>query len=182
MKLVESGFRRVRTECDRFHSYLIQHGAARMAMLGGLCVGSYLFFAHFIINSVKVVGASMTPTLCDGDTRILHRWALLYREPRPGEMVVLKDPRHHDFAVKRIIAGPRDIVLVREGIVYVNGKKLAEPYLSPRSRTDCGDLPQHVFEVRKNEYFVLGDNRQNSEDSRSYGAVPKDCILGLIQL
>jgi signal peptidase I len=132
--------------------------------------------------SVQIVGISMMPTLQDGDKRILNRWPLCYRHPRPGDLVVLKDPQYHDFVVKRVIGGPRDIVLVEGGAVYVNGKKLAEPYLFPNAHTYCRGLAPTVFALGRNEYFVLGDNRENSEDSRTYGAIPRSQIMGLIGL
>src|SRR4029450_12255763 len=137
MKVVKSGLVLVRAWFQASQSFLVKNGVARLALLLFLSIGSYLFTARFVLVSVQVVGVSMMPTLQDGDKRILIRWPLCYRHPRPGDLVVLRDPERHDFAVKRVIGGPRDIVRVEDGVVYVNGKKLAEPYLSPNSHTYC---------------------------------------------
>jgi signal peptidase I len=182
MKVVKSGLVLVGAWFQASQSFLVKNRVARLALLLFLSIGSYLFTARFVLVSVQVVGISMMPTLQDGDKRILNRWPLCYRHPRPGDLVVIKDPEQHDFAVKRVIGGPRDIVLVKDGAVYVNGKKLAEPYLSPNSHTYCRGSANKVFPLGRSEYFVLGDNRENSEDSRSYGAIPRSEIMGLIGL
>ena len=182
MKVVKSGLVLVLAWFQASQSFLVKNRVARLALLLFLSIGSYLFTARFVLVSVQVVGISMIPTLQDGDKRILNRWPLCYRHPRPGDLVVIKDPEQHDFAVKRVIGAPRDIVLVKDGAVYVNGKKLAEPYLSPNSHTYCRGSANKVFGLGRNEYFVLGDNRENSEDSRSYGAIPRSQIMGLIGL
>ena len=182
MKEVYSAFATLRAGFGRFQSIVNESRAVCLALLLVLSIGSYLFMAHFVLVSVQVVGVSMKPTLEDGERRILNRWPLCYREPRPGDLVVLKDPSHHDFAVKRVIGGPRDIILLHKGVVYVNGKELTEPYLPKMTETNCMNPAKKVFTVGKNEYFVLGDNREDSEDSRWYGSVPRSHILGLIGL
>jgi signal peptidase I len=182
MKEVDSTFATLRASFCRFQSALNKNRAIRPALLLVLSIGSYLFMTRFVLVSVQVVGVSMKPTLEDGERRILSRWPLCYRAPRPGDLVVLKDPSHHDFAVKRVIGGPRDIILLHKGAVYVNGKELTEPYLPKMTETNCMNPAKKVFAVGKDEYFVLGDNRGDSEDSRWYGSVPRSHILGLINI
>jgi signal peptidase I len=93
---------------------------------------------------------------------------------------VLKDPGHKDCAVKRIIALPCEAVHLKQGAIYVNGKRLFEPYLSAGTRTLSADAQDQFFVIGKDEYFVMGDNRANSEDSRCYGPVHRDWIVGAL--
>jgi len=144
-------------------------------------LASYLLISHFCLQSVRVVGSSMVPTLRDSQFYLLNRWVLHFRPPQRSEIVVLRDPLDGGFAVKRVIAVAGDSVYFADGFVYINGKKLNEPYLSSRSRTfTTSGLKDQLFMCRAGQYFVLGDNRGNSLDSRVYGPVSRRDILGLI--
>ncbi|MGD0765110.1 MAG: signal peptidase I [Dehalococcoidia bacterium] len=98
----------------------------------------------------------------------------VFRAPRRGDVIVFRFPGgpSRDF-IKRIIGEPGDIVQVRDGLVFINGKALDENYTSNRPQYDYG--PQ---EVPPGQYFVLGDNRNNSFDSHSWGMVPQENIIG----
>ena len=115
-----------------------------------------------------------------GDRYVLNRWLYYFREPRPGDLVVIHDPGHNDLAVKRIVAIPSDTLLFEDGKVYVNGFKLSESYLAPNTRTTAPQKTGPRIRLAKDQYYVLGDNRANSEDSRFYGSVHRDLIVGLI--
>ncbi len=141
---------------------------------------SYFLFSHFLFMTVQVSGNSMSPTLLDGDRYLLLRCTYLWRAPRPGEIVVIRDPEDHGLSVKRIVAGPNDVIEIRGDGVYVNQEKLREPYLTSYAALASGDLHLRPTRLGPDDYFVLGDNRPRSADSRTYGPVTRKAILGLV--
>jgi signal peptidase I len=146
-----------------------------------LAYGSFQFITHYLLQSVQVVGVSMTPTLHDSERYILNRWIYHVREPQPKEIVVLRDPAEDCYAVKRIVAKAGDTVSVKDGHLFVNGKLLDEPYLAPDTPTYPGPkYREQMWVCGVNQYFVLGDNRNNSADSRTYGTVSRQNILGMV--
>lgn len=153
----------------------------KFAFLIGLSFCSYLFFSRMVVTAVEVKGASMSPTLRSGDRCLLNRFAYLTREPQRGELVVLRDPETDELIVKRIVGMPCETVIMRNDAAYVNGHRMHEPYASRYIRNDTSPLGKATV-VPRDHYFVLGDNRTRSVDSRDFGAVPKEKILGVISL
>ncbi len=140
---------------------------------------SYLFFSRLIVSAVEVKGVSMAPTLAAGDILLLNRFAYLHRAPQRGEMIVLKDPETGDLIVKRIIGLPCETVVMQNDHAYVNGRRLHEPYTSALTRRDYSPLGKATV-IPNHCYYVLGDNRTCSLDSRVFGPVTRDSILGVI--
>ena len=151
------------------------------AVAGALAYGSYVFVTRFVLQSVEVVGNSMSPTLENTGRYLLNRWVYLVREPQYSDIVVIRDPADNCYSVKRIVAASGDSVCLKAGRVYVNGRLLDEPYLAPGTATYArSDLREQTLVCGKDQYFVLGDNRNNSADSRVYGPVARQKILGVI--
>jgi len=146
-----------------------------------MALACYLFISRFFLQSVRVAGQSMVPTLENSQQYLLNRWVYYLRAPRAADIVVIRDPADRRLSVKRIIATAGDSVYLKDGSVYVNGHKLQESYLPPGTLTfPDGRLPDQWLRCGKDQYIVLGDNRKNSTDSRNYGPVARRDILGLI--
>ena len=139
-----------------------------------------IFLSRHVIGSGIVSGESMEPTLGDGDRYLIHRWLMLVRDPAPGDIVVLRDPTIDALAVKRIVAGPGSRIQIINGQIHVDGHPVAEEPVNAATWTGSGALSDAVYEIASDCYFVVGDNRSNSFDSRHYGAVEKADILGYI--
>jgi signal peptidase I len=151
---------------------------------------------RMVVQNFRVEGSSMEGTLHDGQLILVNKALyskvnlgfldfipfvhlgdsphFLFRAPRRGDVIVFRFPNQpdRDF-IKRVIGNPGDQVEIRDGLVFINGKALDESYIPDRTQHDFG--PQLVPD---GEYFVLGDNRNNSYDSRSWGFVPEANIIG----
>jgi len=150
-------------------------------MLTVLAMASYFLISHYVLQSVEVVGGSMAPTLRNADRYFVNRWVYHTRPPAHGDVVVIKDPTDGKYAVKRIVAVGGESLHFKNGSVYVNGNKLDEPYLMPGTQTFTSERArEELITCGKDRYYVLGDNRNNSFDSRCYGAIPRENILGAI--
>ena len=147
----------------------------------GVAFASYFVFTHFVFQTVIVDGQSMSPTLRNSQSFILNRAEFFFREPQWGDIVVLKDPEDGGLSIKRVVAAPGQTVQFQGGAVYVNGVKLKERYLRAETPTySFHTRDGEKFDCADQQFFVLGDNRGNSADSRAYGPVPRKNILGVV--
>jgi signal peptidase I len=134
----------------------------------------------FGFQVARVEGLSMSPTLDDQDRLIVNKLAYRIGEPRRGDIVMLYYPLNPDKSfVKRVIGEEGDTVRIVDGRVFVNDVPLMDDYVATdwRGHDDWG--PQVIPE---GYYFVMGDHRNNSSDSRHWGMVPKRYIIGKVQL
>jgi signal peptidase I len=158
--------------------------ASRQAVLLAILlfgsIGCYLLISHWVFGYVRVQGASMTPTLREGDAYLLHKWELRVRNPRRGDIVAIRDPLDDQLSVKRVVGMPGDVVEFRAGRLFVGDVELAEPYLGPAVRTYPTRPDLRRIRLAEDEYLVLGDNRSLSLDGRVYGGIPRDRIVGAL--
>ena len=127
----------------------------------------------FVAQPTLVRGYSMEPTLHQEERLLVEKVSYRFHAPQRGDIVVLKVAQEPIPLVKRVIGLPGETVEIRQGKVYVNGQHLDEPYLR---QVPYGNMPARP--VPAGSIFVLGDNRNNSNDSRYFGVVPLDDVVG----
>jgi signal peptidase I len=159
-----------------------------------VAVGAVLAIKAWVVNPYRIPSSSMEPTLhCAepsagclarfSDRVLANRFIYHFRDPHRGEIVVFKTPPEAERCengaggetfVKRIIGLPGDVIRERNGTVYVDGERLNEPYVPASER----DTRSGKWTVEPGKYFMMGDNRSSSCDSRDWGAVPRQNLIG----
>jgi signal peptidase I len=128
----------------------------------------------FVAQPTQVAGVSMEPTLVSGQRLVVDRLSYRFQQPSHGDLVVLKVPDASQRPlIKRVIATGGDVLAIEDGLVFLNGQPLVEAYLS---QPTPGYVP--ATHVPEGYLFVLGDNRAASNDSRSFGIVPRTYLAG----
>lgn len=144
-------------------------------------ISIFLFIYLLILQPHKIKGSSMEPTFHDGEYLLTDKVSYRFGTPKIGDVVVFKaPPTFEDEFIKRIIGVPGDHVKVENNKVYVNQMPIDEAYLAPGTQIFAGRVTAEGQDliVPEGEYFVLGDNREHSLDSRNIGFIPKDKITG----
>jgi signal peptidase I len=162
-----------------------------------VAIAAVLAFEAEVAKPYRIPSPSMEPTLhcahpvagcraSNSDRVLVNRLAYRFRDPKRGEIVVFHTPDAAKNAcgisgtyVKRLIGLPGDVVSERNGDVYVNGRRLDEPYVRPELRDR---VTQRWPRVADGHYFLLGDNRASSCDSRRWGTVPRKSLIGPVLL
>ena len=160
-----------------------------------VAVGAVLAIKAWVVNPYRIPSSSMEPTLhcaepgagCEArfsDRVLANRFIYHFRDPHRGEIVVFKTPPQAERCengaggetfVKRIIGLPGDTFREENGTVFINGKPLDEPYVQPQER-DQRTVKKQV--IPAGNYFMMGDNRASSCDSRDWGPVPRSNLIG----
>jgi signal peptidase I len=135
---------------------------------------------QYAVQTVHVLGSSMSLTLHDNDLLVASKISYKIHDPQRGDIIVFKPPNEdsRDF-IKRVIALPGDKIRITNSVVYINGQVLHEPYL-PEKWTYNNNWPADGQDrlVPPDQYFVMGDNRNHSSDSRSFSFIDRAAILG----
>ena len=136
----------------------------------------------FLVQAFQIPSPSMRPTLMEGDRVLVNKLSYRLHDVNRGDVIVFDRPTAlaagpNDPAdlIKRVLGLPGDTLQTRDGKVFVNGRELAEPYLTDGTVTDNIDEP---VTIPDGHVWVMGDNRGNSQDSRVFGPVPEDTIVG----
>lgn len=159
---------------------------AELIEVAVLALGLYLVIT-FAVQTVHVIGLSMYPTLDHNDYLIATKIDYRFRDPSRGDIIIMRDPydSSKDF-IKRVIALPGDRLLIQHGHVYINGRLLDEPYIRQDepwtnnadwpTASVAGCVPGQPCTIPAHNYFVMGDNRNASSDSRLFGWIARDRI------
>lgn len=155
------------------------HRRLRSAFVTGLQLGVLLLVAYGLVFNFSIVrGSSMSPGIHDGDRIVIDHLSYVLGDVQRGDIVVLEYPLDPSVDyIKRVIALPGDEVRIDGGDVRLNGRLLEEPYVAaqdPRTRL--------ALTVQPGTFFVMGDNRPHSSDSREFGLVPRENLVGKVDL
>lgn len=144
-----------------------------------ILIGAIYAIVNLLSVRFIVEGRSMEPNFHTGQVLMISRVNYMLGDPERGQIVVFNapgKPADEPPYIKRLIGMPGDTVEIREQKVYVNGQELNEPYINePCSPSSCRD---NTWVLEANQYFLMGDNRNNSHDSRAFGPVPRERIIG----
>lgn len=144
-------------------------------------VGIFFFVYLLIMQPHKVSGMSMHPNFPDKEFLLTEKVTYYRRNPVRGDVVVFTPPvSNTDEYIKRVIGLPGEKILLRAGHVYINGKLLTESYLKDDILTESEDFltEGEEYTIPEGKYFVLGDNRPRSSDSRAFGPITKAAMSG----
>ena len=174
-------FRRRRRRRSKFRIEMLKPVAVWTGKIAIVCLFAFVFVWYFG-QRVAVVGDSMSPILGNGDVTLVNRIVYDATAPKRGDIIVFKPKGNENshYYIKRIIGLPGETVQILEGEIYIDGEKLEEDY-GISEITDPGIAAEEI-ELAGDEFFVLGDDRENSEDSRmaDVGAVKRSYIYGKV--
>lgn len=138
----------------------------------GLIIGYVL--NNYVVVRAEVIGHSMEPTYYEGDKVFVSR----LNNPSRGDIVIVKEDSKN--VIKRVVALPGDTIEIKDSMLFVNNKLVEEPYLNPNVLEYSGGCAEEGIKLNENSYFILGDNRNVSKDSREIGPISKDMIVGVV--
>jgi signal peptidase I len=201
-RLLESSRRKLSTEPDAKapakqtgRSPAVLRRLLRIAVLVGIAAGAALLLRAFVVAPYYIPSGSMEPTLhgcanCNDDHILIDKISYRFHPPQQSDIVVFAAPPGAGLPdkvlVKRVVGLPGQHLALRHGYVYINGKRLEEPYLNRAFlRKECGpggpstpETGRSRWTIPSGDVFVMGDNRCNSTDSRAFGPIPDSSIIG----
>ncbi|MGH2967794.1 MAG: signal peptidase I [Solirubrobacteraceae bacterium] len=175
-----------------------------LVLIVAVALGLALGIQAFLVKPYRIPSPSMVPTLVEGQRVLVNRVGNRFGDPSVGDVVVFHPPagaeRNQECGdgppppsqvcvtptderadvnfIKRLVAGPGDRIAIRGGHVILNGERQREPFIRPCGGSEGCDLPREV-RVPADHYFMMGDNRGSSDDSRFWGPVPREWIIGV---
>ena len=161
--------------------------AVEYVVLAAVAIAVALLIQAFLVKPYRIPSPSMEDTLLVGDRVLVDRISWRFSDPERGDIVVFRSPMPGPVLIKRIVGMPGDTLSLRDGAVYVDGRRLDEPYVrkvdgrpeptQPFATGTAWSL-QHPYIVPAGAYFLMGDNRTDSEDSRYFGPVARGLFVG----
>lgn len=149
--------------------------ALNMLAVGGL-IAALLYLHTRVVRVAYIPTGSMTPTLRPGDRVLVSLAAYRKHSPQRGDVVAFWDPESHEHQVKRVVAVGGDTISIHWGAVFLNGEVLDEPYLAQPMLLET----PLIRDIGPGQLFVMGDNRNASEDSRDSGPIGEEAVLGRV--
>lgn len=155
-------------------------GILEWVFIIALAFGISLLINKYVIETTEVVGESMSPYLVEGDRLLVNKIAYIISEPKRGDVIVFDPEIDNKSFVKRVIALPGETIDIQNGVVYINGEVLNEEYLHDIGTFTSVTTKKMPYLLGNDEYFVMGDNRSVSYDSRAedIGTITKSKIKG----
>ena len=142
-----------------------------------IIVGAFIvafILSNFVIVNARVPSGSMISTINENDKLIGFRLAYLFSDPKRGDIVMFDSPVEDKIYIKRVIGLPGETVEIRDNTVYINGERLEEDYVKNEWTNSPGTK---TYDVPEGCYFMMGDNRNASADSRVWGVIKEDAII-----
>lgn len=149
------------------------HGKQRIKRVAGPVLAAFIAVLVFrmFFDIAYVSGKSMEPVFYEGDILLLRKWGI----PQKGDTVTAYIDEWDEMVVKRVLAGEGDAIIIDNGKVYLNGKKVAEPF---RGRQEESGRQEHI--LSPDQYFLIGENLEVSLDSRVFGWIEKSAVRGIV--
>jgi signal peptidase I len=148
----------------------------------GAAVVIALLIRTFLFEPIRVDGNSMQDTLQNNEIMFVTKPEYLLGEPQRGDVVICKYPGRTENFVKRLMAVPGDTIEIRDHVVYINGEAVDEAYLTTSRNDDASSADMTLMTLEADQYFVMGDNRDNSHDCRNYYGYGKPATLTRSQI
>ena len=146
-----------------------------------ICTGVFLLIYFFVGQLLEVTGDSMYPNFHDKEQIVAEKLSIKFKELKRGEIVIFEHPMEKDrLLIKRVIGLPGETIKIENGYVFINNKQLEEKYLPEGTTTEGQNFLKEDIEhqIPNNSYVMMGDNRIKSTDSREWGYVSKDLVVG----
>ena len=156
----------------------------KKVLLWAVEIGIVVFLGVFVVmffgRSTSIIGDSMSPTLEAGDSVLINKMSYIFKEPKRGDIIVFKPngSKKSRYYIKRVVGIPGDKVIIKNGKIYINDEEYTDDFTE--QRIENAGIAEMEITVGEKEYFVLGDNRNNGEDSRyaNIGNVKLEYIEG----